>query len=71
MSKQKTTDDLTAWGWAPGGYTGFPCKDCKTRPEWCAKRSWRCQPCAQKAADEAARIAVAPMICDFPEAEHV
>ena len=66
----ETTPDLSRFGWAPGGYTGFPCRDCKQRVEWCAKRSWRCQPCAQKAADEHERIATAPMICDLGGTHH-
>lgn len=48
MSGQASVD-LRPWGWAPGGYSGPPCADCRTALEWCAKRAWRCEPCARVA----------------------
>lgn len=42
-----TDDQLSIYGFAPGGYTGV-CVDCKDKWLMQDKRAWRCRPCAVK-----------------------
>ena len=69
------TTDLRPWGYAPGLYL-IECQDCGPQPIYdrplADKRAWRCEAHATKARVEAEwQAAQPPMICDFPEAEHV
>lgn len=65
MPDPKTTEDLRAWGYAPGGYM-VRCRDCGS-DDWAAdKRARRCQPCARKAREEAEwQAAQPPLVCDM------
>ena len=58
--QSQTTDDLTAWGWAPGEYAGAICHRCAIRHGGYAKGSWRCEWCARAARDTAAKPTDAP-----------
>ena len=66
----KTTEDLTAWGYAPGWYV-IRCMDCpKDLPfpdmPMADKRAWRCETHARKARDEAEwQAAQPPLVCDI------
>jgi hypothetical protein len=75
MTEDQKTTDLRPWGYAPGGYL-IECQDCGSQPirerTIADKRAWRCEAHALKARDAAEwQAAQPPMICDYPEAEHV
>lgn len=68
--EERPVDDpeaLRAYGWLPGGYICGACSDCK-EPFMGAKRSWRCQDCAEALSLEAEQEAeeLVPQLLDIP-----